>query len=320
MDELTSGGVATLDAPDTSGTSTEPAQGAEVEQTATEPQTAADGATPTTTQTPAAEINPVTHRENALIAQFFGLADADLSEFTPAARAKLVQQAEARLLDQWTKGDPAAPANPAAPAKAPQTQQHSAPATPFDLKPLLKDLEATDPELAPHVGKAMQAIVDHFAPSLARLGELEQVIGQIAPQWAQAAEFQQRQAVESFYGNLLQSEPGWKAILDGPEGAQIKDQAYKIGERIVQANPGMDHGQALKMGLLQASKIPLSQIAMKSVQGQITKRSKSITTPPGTAASRGASGGDSKAPQTTRERMLAAVARTAEANGMELKD
>ena len=73
------------------------------------------------------------------------------------------------------------------------------------------------------------------------------------------------------------------------------------------------------MGLLQASKIPLSRIAMEVRSGadhQGAARASPRPGPPPAAAWRRRQQG----PQTTRERMLAAVARTAEANGMELKD
>jgi hypothetical protein len=248
-----------------------------------------------------------------LIAQFFGLADADLSEFTRRGAARSAGRGPvARPVDQ---GDPRPrPANPAAPAKALQTQQHSAPATPFDLKPLLKGFQATDPELCAcresHAGRSWITLPRHLL-DLASLGRssARSRSGHRRPSFSRGRR-----------SSVLRQPAPERARLEGHprRTGRCPDQGSGVQDRraIVQANPGMDHGQARRWASCRPARSRSPGSPWKSVQGQITKRSKSIT-PPGTAASRGAA--ETARPADDPRGMLAAVARTAEANGMELE-
>lgn len=314
MDNADSGaGAATIEAPPVSETQQQ-APEAPVEST----QTPESAGVPTDAQPEAAaqpEGNPLQIRENALISQFLGLSDSDLAEFTPSARARLVAQAESRLMDNFTTPAPLvagrnadsggnAPVAPATPAPA------SAKAA-FDLSPHFAALEQqAGPEVAAPFREALTAMQSHYDQKIERLNQMEQAFAPMAERFVAFEQAQEKQAVEAFYNNLTTTQPGWKSIIGGPEGEKVKQQAYQAAVQIVRNNPGADPHQALMTGLLQASKILLSQLAMKNVQGQIAKRSKNITTAPGASPSRGSISNGQAAPQTTREKMLAAIERT----------
>lgn len=315
MDNADGGaGAATIEAPPVSETQQQ-APEAPVESTPT-PEAAG---VPTDAQPEAAaqpEGNPLQIRENALISHTFGLSDADLADFTPSARARLLAQAESRLIDNFAAngavppaGRDGAPQAPNVPNAAPAAPQ--APKAAFDLSPHFAALEQqAGPEVAAPFREALTAMQSHYDQKIERLNQMEQAFAPMAERFVAFEQAQEKQAVEAFYNNLTTTQPGWKSIIGGPEGEKVKQQAYQAAVQIVRNNPGADPHQALMTGLLQASKIPLSQLAMKNVQGQIAKRSKNITTAPGASPSRGSISNGQAAPQTTREKMLAAIERT----------
>lgn len=257
-------------------------------------------------------------RSLGLIQEHFGVNADILRDASPALVQALATQAEQALFDRMLTGTQPQPNQP----QQGQLGQPEQPAGEFniDFKPILEKIEQRyDKDLAEPVGEALTMLASEVRKQLAPFQQMQQAFVPMAKAWAGYMQAQEEQGIESFFGEIAK-QPAWAPHLSGPQGQKLKADAvqfaYAFKQRADQAGQSMSGQEALRRGWLAATRELTNKQAIDAVRGQVQRRAKQITTPPGQATSAGRKPELDMSKLSARDRALYAMKQVEERAGM----